>query len=196
MQGRVHLYEGHDAHAVVFGVRLMVTLGARIVIVTNASGGICEGLGPGSLMLIEDQLNLTGRTCLLGPNEAQLGPRFPSMTGADDPELRALAQRAAVEAGLSLQTGVYAGVLGPAYETPAEVRMLAAIGADAVGMSTVLEVIAARHMGARVLGLSCITNAAAGLGGATLNHEEVQETADRVRDRFVSLLGATLRRMG
>jgi len=196
MQGRVHLYEGHSPQDAVFGARLMIALGAEQVMITNAAGGIAARFAVGDLMLIEDHLNLTGMSPLIGTNEESLGPRFVDMTTAYDATLRELAAEGARALGIELQHGVYAGLLGPSYETPAEIRMLHRMGADAVGMSTVLEVIAARHMGARVLGLSCITNAAAGLGGATLNHEEVQETADRVRDRFVSLLGATLRRMG
>ena len=196
MQGRVHLYEGHGAEAVVFGARLMVSLGARAMVVTNAAGGIREGLVPGDLMGIEDHLNLTGANCLVGGNDDELGPRFVDMTEAYDRELLALAERVAREQGLELRRGVYAGLLGPTYETPAEVRMLRTLGADAVGMSTVLEVIAARHMGARVLGMSCITNIAAGLGGGLLSHDEVKETADRVRGRFVSLLRGVIRGMG
>lgn len=196
MQGRVHLYEGHDPAAVVFGTRLMVALGARTLIVTNAAGGITEGLAPGDLMGIEDHLNLTGSNCLVGENDDELGPRFVDMTEAYDRELLALADRVAGELGFSMKRGVYAGLLGPTYETPAEVRMLRTLGADAVGMSTVLEVIAARHMGARVLGISCITNIAAGLGGGPLGHDEVKETADRVRDRFVALLRGVLRGIG
>jgi len=196
MQGRVHLYEGHGVEAVVFGARLMVALGARTLIVTNAAGGIREGLVPGDLMGIEDHLNLTGQNCLVGANEDELGPRFVDMTEAYDRELLALADRTAKDLGFSLKRGVYAGLLGPTYETPAEVRMLRTLGADAVGMSTVVEVIAARHMGARVLGMSCITNVAAGLGGGLLSHDEVKETADRVRDRFAALLSGVLRGIG
>lgn len=195
MQGRVHLYEGHDANDIVFGARLMLHLGAKTVIITNAAGGISEGLEVGDLMLIEDHLNLTGMNCLTGANEEALGPRFVDMTTAYDAGLREVAAEGARALGFELKSGVYAGLLGPTYETPAEIRMLRTIGASAVGMSTVLEVIAARHMGARVLGLSCITNLAAGLGGSTLNHAEVQETADKVRDRFISLIGAVLRRV-
>ena len=195
MQGRVHLYEGHGAEAVVFGARLMVSLGARAMIVTNAAGGIREGLVPGDLMGIEDHLNLTGSNCLVGENDAELGPRFVDMTEAYDRDLLTLAERVAREQGFELRRGVYAGLLGPTYETPAEVRMLRTLGADAVGMSTVLEVIAARHMGARVLGMSCITNIAAGLGGGLLSHDEVKETADRVRGRFAGLLSGVLRGM-
>lgn len=196
MQGRVHLYEGHPARDVVFGARLMLALGADTIVITNAAGGLKEGFAPGDLMVIDDHLNLTGQNCLLGPNEETMGPRFVDMTIAYDPELRAIAHETAKELGFSLQRGVYAGLLGPTYETPAEIRMLRTLGADAVGMSTVLEAIAARHMGAAVLGVSCITNLGAGLTAQLLNHEEVQEVADRVRGKFVSLLRGVLRRLG
>lgn len=195
MQGRVHLYEGHPAADIVFGCRLMLRLGAKAVIITNAAGGIADELDVGDLMLIDDHLNLTGTNALVGENEEELGPRFVDMTTPYDTELRNLAEEGARALGFELKRGVYAGLLGPTYETPAEIRMLRTIGATAVGMSTVLEVAAARHMGARVLGISCITNKAAGLGHETLNHEEVQEVATRVRARFVSLLGAVLRRL-
>lgn len=192
MQGRVHLYEGHPTSDVVFGLRLMIKLGADIVIITNAAGGSNASYEPGDLMVIDDHLNLTGRSSLEGPNESALGPRFPDMSTAYDPKLRALADEVAAAGGYRLQHGVYAGLLGPAYETPAEIRMLQRLGADAVGMSTVLETIAARHMGARVLGVSCITNKAAGLGHASLDHSEVQEVADRTRSRFLGLLRGVL----
>lgn len=192
MQGRVHLYEGHDAADVVFGVRLMLGLGARTLIITNAAGAANPALEPGDLMLIEDHLNLTGRTPLLGQNDDTLGPRFPDMSQAYDAELRKLAHRVAAERGIALRGGIYAGLLGPSYETPAEIRMMQRLGADAVGMSTVLETIAARHAGARVLGISCITNKGAGLSAQLLDHADVQATADRVRDRFVSLLRGVL----
>ncbi len=195
MQGRVHLYEGHPAEDVVFGLRLMVRLGASVVILTNAAGSANPRLDAGELMLIEDHLNLTGTNALVGANEPALGPRFPDMTVAYDARLRAIALEAASQAGVQLARGVYAGLLGPSYETPAEVRMVAALGGDAVGMSTVLETIAARHMGARVLGISCITNKGAGLSGATLDHAEVTETANRVKGRFVALLRGILARI-
>jgi purine-nucleoside phosphorylase len=195
MQGRVHLYEGHPAADVVFGVRLMVTLGVDTVVITNAAGGIDPQLQAGDLMLIEDHLNLTGQNCLIGPNEGGLGPRFVDMTTAYDARLRELAHEAAREQGWSLRTGVYAGLLGPTYETPAEIQMLRTLGAQAVGMSTVQEVIAARHMGARVLGISCITNLAAGMGSGPLSHEEVKQTADEARERFEGLLRATLQKL-
>ncbi len=195
MQGRVHLYEGHPVDDVVFGTRLMVRLGAHSVVLTNAAGGIGDGFTPGDLMVIDDHLNLTGHNCLVGSNDEALGPRFVDMTVAYDAELRGLAHEAAGALGFSLERGVYAGMLGPSYETPAEIRMLRTLGAHAVGMSTVLETIAARHMGARVLGLSCITNLGAGLSGEVLSHAEVQEVADRVRERFISLLRGVLGRL-
>ena len=192
MQGRVHLYEGYNAEEVVFGVRLMLLLGARTLIVSNAAGGIRADLQPGSLMLIEDHLNLTGQNCLRGPNDPALGVRFPDMSAAYDPALIACAPRIATRNGLPVTRGVYAGLLGPTYETPAEIRMLRTLGADAVGMSTVLEVIAARHMGARVLGLSCVTNLAAGLSPHPLSHAEVERTAEASREQFSSLVEGVL----
>jgi purine-nucleoside phosphorylase len=195
MQGRVHLYEGYDAAQVVFGVRLMLRLGARTLIVSNAAGGIRADLAPGSLMLIEDQLNLTGHTPLRGPNDPALGVRFPDMSTAYDPALLACAQAAGARTGVAVARGVYAGLLGPSYETPAEIRMLRTLGADAVGMSTVLEVIAARHMGARVLGISCVTNPAAGLSSQPLSHAEVEQTAEASRERFARLIEGVLKEL-
>lgn len=188
MQGRVHLYEGHSASDVVFGLRCLLDWGAELVILTNAAGGVSPLLEPGDLMVIEDHLNLTGANPLVGVNEASAGPRFPDMTRSYDAVLRALALRVGAAQGTTLRSGVYAGLLGPSYETPAEIRMLQRLGADAVGMSTVLETIAARHRGARVLGISCITNKGAGLSAHELSHAEVQDTGARVRDTFVSLL--------
>ena len=192
MQGRVHLYEGHTPERVVFGVRVMIALGARTVILTNAAGGIRDDLEPGELMLIEDHLNLTGHNGLVGANDDALGPRFPAMNEAYDRGLRELTRRVAQRHGGALGSGVYAGLLGPSYETPAEIRMLRTLGADAVGMSTVLETIAARHMGARCLGISCITNRAAGLAQSAPTHGEVQATAGIVRARFTALLMGVL----
>jgi purine-nucleoside phosphorylase len=192
MQGRLHLYEGHRVERVVLGVRAMIALGARIVILTNAAGGIRDDLTPGTLMSISDHLNLTGTNSLLGPNDDALGPRFQQLSDAYDPRLQALASETAAALGISLRTGVYAGLLGPTYETPAEVRMLRTLGADAVGMSTVLETIAARHMGARVLGISCITNRAAGLSPDAPSHAEVEAVASATRASFVRLLGGVL----
>ncbi len=187
LQGRVHLYEGHPPSAVVLGVRLLAELGCRAVLLTNAAGGIGEGLSPGSLLVITDHLNLMGINPLVGPNDPA-GPRFPDLTRAYDPELVNAAERAARAAGVPLARGVYAATLGPSYETPAEVRMLRVLGADAVGMSTVPEVIALRQRGVRVGAMSCITNLAAGLGASGLDHAEVEATARAVRDRFVTVL--------
>ena len=195
MQGRVHLYEGHSPDSVVFGVRLMGLLGAKALIVTNAAGGAAPGLEPGDLMAITDQLNLTGTSSLLGPNDAQLGPRFVDMTEAYDRTLIDLATKTSDALGKPLKHGVYAGLLGPAYETPAEVNMLRTLGADAVGMSTVLEVLAARHMGMAVLGISCITNKAAGTANEVLDHEDVKDVAAQVRPYFESLLSGILEGM-
>lgn len=188
MQGRIHLYEGHPERDVVFPVRVLCRLGIDALVVTNAAGGIDRAFSAGDLMLITDQLNLTGRNPLLGENEEALGPRFPDMSAAYDPALRDHAHAVAAAEGFALREGVYAGLLGPTYETPAEVRMLRGLGAAAVGMSTVLEVIAARHMGTRVLGLSVISNLAAGLSPGPLSHDEVKETADRVQDRVLAVI--------
>ena len=188
MQGRVHFYEGHDAATLVFPLRTMVMLGARTVIVTNAAGGINLDFEPGTLMLIRDHINLQPDNPLRGDNDTRIGPRFPDMTEAYSAELRKLARRVAANLGLELAEGVYVALSGPTYETPAEVAMLRTLGADATGMSTVPEVIAANHMGAEVLGISCITNKAAGLSDQPLSHEEVTETATRVRSIFEGLL--------
>jgi purine-nucleoside phosphorylase len=192
LSGRVHLYEGHAPERVVFGVRMLVALGARAVILTNAAGAIHPEFRAGELMVIEDHLNLTGHNCLVGANDDALGPRFPALNDAYDPALRALCRRAADAQGIALRSGVYAGLLGPSYETPAEIGMLRTLGADAVGMSTVLETIAVRHMGARCLALSCITNQAAGLGQEAPSHEEVQATAQLASARFTALLAGVL----
>ena len=192
MQGRVHLYEGHTAQAVAFPARVLVALGAKVIIVTNAAGGLNPTWEPGTLMLIRDHIDMLRDHALRGPNDERLGPRFPDMTTAYAPELRALVKEAAAGAKIELQEGVYVAMPGPCYETPAEVQMLQRLGADATGMSTVPEVIVARHMGARVIGISCITNQAAGISGHELSHAEVTETADRVRSTFESLLDAIL----
>ena len=195
MQGRVHMYEGHSAAAVAFPARVLVALGAKVLIITNAAGGINAAWPPGTLMLIRDHIDLLRDHPLRGPNDDRLGPRFPDMTNAYAPELRAHAREAAVGAGIHLEEGVYVAMPGPVYETPAEVRMLRGLGADATGMSTVPEVVVARHMGARVIGISCITNQAAGISGHELSHEEVTETATRVRATFEALLDAILARL-
>jgi len=173
LQGRFHLYEGNDPGLVVQPVLLFQRLGADLVILTNAAGGVNPGYGPGTLMVISDHLNLTGRTPLLGANADELGPRFPDLTDVWAPYLRARLHQAAAAEGVAFEEGIYAGLLGPSYETPAEVRMLHALGADAVGMSTVLEAVAARWIGLEVCGVSLVTNAGAGYSGQPLNHEEV-----------------------
>jgi purine-nucleoside phosphorylase len=196
LQGRVHLYEGHSPERAVFGARLLGRLGCRAVLLTNAAGGTRAHFQPGDLMLIRDHLNLTGQNPLVGPNIADLGTRFPDMTQAYDRRLAALARSAASEAGVGLHEGIYAGLLGPTYETPAEIAMLKQFGADAVGMSTVHEVIALRHMGVRCGAISCITNLAAGLSPTPLSHKEVEETAREARDRFSALLSTWVAKVG
>jgi purine-nucleoside phosphorylase len=192
MQGRVHAYEGHSLTTVVLPVRALVRAGCEIVLLTNAAGAIAPGLLPGQLVLLRDHLNLLGDSPLRGPNDASLGPRFPDMTTVYDRALRSLAERVAAGHKLLLPSGVYAGCLGPQYETPAEIRMLRGLGADLVGMSTVPEAIAARHMGARVLGISCVTNLAAGISAQPLSHDEVTETAAHARADFIRLLDGIL----
>jgi purine-nucleoside phosphorylase len=186
--GRAHLYEGYAPADIVFGVRLARLLGAESLIITNAAGGVNLNFTPGTLMLITDHINLTGANPLVGENDPRLGVRFPDMSFAYDPDLRALALVIAGQAGLDLAPGVYLGLLGPNYETPAEIRMARLLGADAVGMSTVLEVIAANHVGLRVLGISCISNMAAGVLSQRLTEEEVLETTARVRQQFSDLI--------
>jgi purine-nucleoside phosphorylase len=196
MQGRVHLYEGHGVDKVVQGVRTMARLGVRCVLLTNAAGGLETSWSPGDLMVVSDHINLTGMSPLIGADDGGVGPRFPDMTAAYDPALRAALHAAAADVGLTLREGVYAGLLGPQYETPAEVRMVRGFGAQAVGMSTVHEVIALRHMGVPVAALSCITNLAAGLSGAPLDHGDVQATARSRHADLVALLRAFLVRAG
>ncbi len=196
LAGRVHLYEGWELDRVVFAVRTAVAVGCGIVVLTNAAGGVGAGLRPGDLVVISSHINLTGRNPLLGPNDERLGPRFPDMTDVYDARLRSLARRAGEEVGVPLGEGVYTWLTGPSYETPAEIEMVRRIGGDLVGMSTVPEAIAARHMGARVLGISLVTNLAAGISPTPLSHEEVQETARAARERFTRLLDALLPRLG
>ena len=194
LSGRVHLYEGYGAREVVFPVRTLLALGARTIVLTNAAGALDPRFAPGELVLVADHLNLTGESPLVGPHESRLGPRFPDLSTAYDPGLRSAAQRAAGQAGLgTLREGVYAGLRGPSYETPAEVRMLRTLGADLVGMSTVLETIAAVHMGARVLGISCVANLAAGLSPRPLSHGEVLEAGRKAAPRLVALLEGVVR---
>ncbi len=196
LAGRVHAYEGHPLSDVVFAVRALARLGVDTFIVTCASGGVNTEYRPGELVIIRDHLNLALASPLRGMNADAFGPRFPDMTAAYDPELRAFAQAAARSCFNSeLREGVYAMMPGPQYETPAEVRMLRALGADLAGMSTVPEVIALRHMGRRVLGLSCVTNHAAGVTDQPLSHAEVVETAAKAAERFATLLDATLERI-
>jgi purine-nucleoside phosphorylase len=188
LQGRVHFYQGYSMPEVVFPMRVLGCLGIRGLIVTNAAGGINTGFRPGDLMLITDHINLMGGNPLVGENLDSLGPRFPDMSEAYDRKMRETALRVAAERGLRLREGVYIGLAGPSYETPAEIRMCRALGADAVGMSTVPEVIVASHMEIPVLGISCITNMAAGILPQKLTHKEVMDTTDRVKEQFISLL--------
>lgn len=188
MQGRFHAYEGYDLLDVTLPVRVMQKLGVKVLVVTNAAGGVNTAFSAGDLMLITDFINLSGKNPLTGPNIPELGPRFPDMTYAYDRELRELALKTAGELGIKLQKGVYCWLNGPNYESPAEIRMTRILGADAVGMSTVPETIVARHGGMRVLGVSCITNMAAGILEQPLNHQEVMETGLRVKDTFRTLL--------
>jgi purine-nucleoside phosphorylase len=192
MSGRVHLYEGYTAQQVTSGIRLFRELGVERVVLTNAAGGINPDFAKGALVLISDHINLQGANPLVGPNDEELGPRFPDMTEAYSPRFRQVARDVANELDITLHEGVYAAVLGPSYETPAEIRFLKAIGADVVGMSTVAETIAANHMGIEVLCISCVTNLAAGLSGEKLSHQEVLETADRISGTFLKLLRALL----
>lgn len=187
LQGRVHAYEGHPTESVVFGVRVLSALGCRAMLLTNAAGGIRTDLEVGSIMLVSDHLNLTGLNPLVGPPLSG-GPRFPDMTSVYDLGFRVAARAAAEPLGLTLKEGVYAGLLGPSYETPAEIRMLRTLGADAVGMSTVLEAIALRERGIRTAAVSVITNRAAGLSEEPLSHAEVETTAERVRPLFIEFL--------
>lgn len=192
LNGRAHLYEGLPAEKVVFGVRALGRLGVRSLVLTNAAGGIDPSLEPGRLVAISDHLNLQGASPLVGPNDETLGPRFPDLSDAYDAGYRRLAREAAAELGLPLGEGVYAAWLGPAFETPAEIRMLRALGADLVGMSTVPEVLAARHMGIRCLALSCVTNPAAGVRPEPIDHERVLEVGARASTDLVALLRAVV----
>lgn len=195
LAGRAHLYEGHAIDQVVFAVRSVIANGADTILLTNASGGCGEGLEPGDLALIRDHLNLTGQNPLFGPNDDRLGTRFPDLSAAYDPDLRRLASDVAQTVDVELREGVYAWFTGPTYETPAEVQMAKRLGADLVGMSTVPETIATRHMGARVIAISLVTNLAAGISPVPLSHAEVQETADAARERFTRLIDALLPRL-
>jgi purine-nucleoside phosphorylase len=195
LAGRAHFYEGHDMRTATFAMRVLGVLGVKQVILTNAAGGINTSFASGALMVIDDHLNLFGTNPLVGANDDRFGPRFPDMTEVYARRLRRIADEVAAAQGLTLPHGVYAGLHGPSYETPAEIRYLRTIGADAVGMSTVPEAIVARHMGLEVLGLSCITNMAAGILDQPLDHREVMETAARVRGVFTALLEGVVSRL-
>jgi len=195
MQGRVHLYEGYTAQQVAFPVRVFARMGIKAVVLTNAAGGINPSYKRGALVAIRDHINLQGHNPLVGPNDDRIGPRFPDMTDCYNPQFRRFVLDEAARLGGDIYEGIYAAMLGPSYETPAEIRYLQTIGADLVGMSTVPEVIAARHMGLDVLAISCVTNMAAGMTAEKIRHEEVLETGERVRDKLLSLLRAVLPQM-
>jgi purine-nucleoside phosphorylase len=192
MQGRVHLYEGYSAKEVAFPVRVLGLVGIRALVLTNAAGGINLDFKQGTLVVIRDHLNLQGQNPLVGENDERFGPRFPDMTQAYFKPYREIALSAASKMGRPIQEGMYAALLGPSYETPAEIRYLRTMGADLVGMSTVPEVIAARHMGLKVLAISCVTNMAAGILDQPIHHEEVLKTGERVKGEFLALLRAVL----
>lgn len=193
MQGRFHFYEGYSMEEVTFPVRVMKLLGVSKLIVTNAAGAVNENFTPGDLMLIKDQLNLSGYNPLIGRNLEEFGPRFPDLSNAYDKELGEIVKKASKDMDIKLQEGVYACMSGPSYETPAEIRMLRILGADAVGMSTVPEVIVASHSGIKVIGISCTTNMAAGILEQPLSHEEVVETSSKVRETFIRLMRRIVR---
>ncbi|MCD9021272.1 purine-nucleoside phosphorylase [Cohnella silvisoli] len=195
MRGRFHMYEGYEPERTALPVRVMKALGVTTLLVTNAAGGVNLDYKPGNLMLISDHINLTGRNPLIGPNDNALGVRFPDMSEAYSRRLRTIAKETAADLGFSIQEGVYVGLLGPNYETPAEIRMLRTLGVDAVGMSTVSEVIVARHSGIEVLGISCISNMAAGILDQPLSHAEVMETTELVKEQFLSLVLTVIPKM-
>jgi purine-nucleoside phosphorylase len=195
LAGRVHFYEGHDLSTVVFATRVMGRLGVQQIVLTNAAGGINTGFAQGALMVIDDHINLLGSNPLVGANDDRFGMRFPDMSEVYSRRLRAVADAAARARGVAISHGVYVAVHGPSYETPAEIRAFRTLGADAVGMSTVPEAIAARHMGMDVLGISCITNMAAGVLPQPLDHNDVMETARRVKGSFIALLEGIIERL-
>lgn len=194
LQGRFHCYEGLPMDDVVFPTRLLSTLGVEILVLTNAAGGINKNFKSGDLVSIEDHINLMAKNPLIGPNIAEMGPRFPDMTKAYNPKLREIIKGCASEHGYDMKSGIYAGVLGPTYETPAEVRMLGIVGADMVGMSTVPECIAANHIGMKVCGISCITNMAAGIENVELKHEHIKDEALKVMDTFSNILLSSVKK--
>jgi purine-nucleoside phosphorylase len=195
LAGRCHAYEGHDLRRVTFAVRALGLLGVKILILTNAAGGVNTGFTAGALMVVDDHINLIGGNPLVGPNDDRFGPRFPDMSEVYSRRLRTIADEAARKEHLPIAHGIYVSLLGPSYETPAEIRYLRTIGADAVGMSTAPEAIAARHMGLEVLGISCISNMAAGVLPQPLDHAEVMETTRRVRGQFIALLEGIIDRL-
>ena len=195
MQGRVHLYEGYSAKQVAFPIRVFARMGVKALIVTNAAGGIDRNYSEGALVALRDHINLQGANPLIGPNDERFGPRFPDMTRAYDPEFRRFVAEAGEKLSLNLHEGVYLALAGPNYETPAEIHAFRTLGADLVGMSTVPEVLAARHSGIRVLGISCVTNMAAGITGKTLSAEEVFETGAKVKHQFIGLLRVIIPRI-
>ena len=195
MQGRVHLYEGYSVKDVAFPIRVFARMGVKAVILTNAAGGINREYSQGCLVVVRDHINLQGVNPLAGPNDERFGPRFPDMTRAYDRAFSEFTVEEGKRLGIAIQEGVYAALAGPSYETPAEIRYLRTIGADLVGMSTVPEVLAARHSGLRVLGISCVTNMAAGILDQPLNHEEVLATGERVKAQFIALLRAVISRI-
>ncbi len=192
LQGRFHVYEGHELDDVVFPMRVMAKLGVDIVILTNAAGGVNLSYKPGDLVILTDQINLSGRNPLVGPNDDSAGPRFPDMSRAFHPELIEHLEAAGLELKVKTQKGVYAGVLGPTYETPAEIKMIRILGGDVVGMSTIPEVIIANHIGLKVCGISCVTNMGAGIVNQTLKHEDIKEEALKVMDNFTNLLNLAI----
>ncbi len=195
MQGRVHLYEGYSAQQVALPMRVFGRMGIKAAVLTNAAGGINPVYGQGALVALRDHINLQGQNPLVGPNDDRFGPRFPDMTDCYNAHFRRMVLDEASRLGGGIFEGIYVAMLGPSYETPAEIRYLRTIGADLVGMSTVPEVIAARHMGIEVLAISCVTNMAAGMSGEKINHQEVLDTGERVRGKFLSLLRAVLPRI-
>lgn len=195
LQGRVHYYEGHSMQQVVFPTRVLAALGIRSLVITNAAGGVNLSYQPGDLVIIRDHLNLTGQNPLLGPNDERIGKRFPDMTQAYPADLRKVAHEVSRSLGFSMPEGVYAALTGPTYETPSEVKMLRGLGADLVGMSTVPEVIAAVHTGVRVLGVSCVTNLAAGVSEEPIEHSHIEAVAALARERFIGLLTGVLARL-
>lgn len=192
LQGRLHAYEGHPMEEIVLAVRTLAALGIEFLFLSNASGGINENFHPGDLVAITDHINLTGRNPLVGPNIAELGPRFPDMSNAYDKDLNSIMVNVAKNHHVDMKSGVYCSVLGPTYETPAEIRMFKLIGADLVGMSTVPEVIAANHLGLKVAGVACVTNYAAGLKSEKLNHADVKKVAEKAMVGFATILTETI----